>query len=236
MKSLTVCRLLIVLSVLLSARHGKAQDAIMSFPDQYVLLRYFGNAINDTLITENRTIEKIIPVETAIGSQFTDIKNWEEKYMEYLQKVDGYANMLKSGTTLYLDGVEMLRNLNLIKKAIGMNPQGVVATAFMNSLLLEAAVETVKTYTELKEVVAKGGPGNMLNTSERTEMLWSLSENMARLNTKLRKLANDIAYYNCIDVWHRATAGFGNKPRSTLAGQCFDNWKRRAKVETELGY
>jgi hypothetical protein len=48
------------------------------------LLTYFGNIINDTLVVENKKIEKNIAVETTIGLEFQAVRNWETKYMSPL--------------------------------------------------------------------------------------------------------------------------------------------------------
>ena len=101
--------------------------------------------------------------------------------------------------------MEVLRNIYDLRRAIGSNPVGMAATLSLNDLYLETASEFVKVYTTLKESVAKGGETNMLRGSERTEMLWQLSDQMADLNRRLRQLTISIAYHNMMDVWNRYT-------------------------------
>ena len=82
---------------------------------------------------------------------------------------------------------------------------------------METASEFMRTYKTLKQVVAKGGEGNMLSGSERTQLLWNLTDNLARLNRKLRLLAVSITMHSFEDVWNRAINGKIGKSNKTLA-------------------
>ena len=142
-----------------------------------------------------------------------------DKYNAYLKTARGYADALKAGCSLYADGVQTLQHLYEIQRAINANPVGIGATLAMNDLYLETATEFIKTYRLLKVSVAKGGTDNMLTGAERTEMLWQLSDELARLNAKLRTLAISIAYHNLTDVWNQYTAGMVDKSTVVCAAE-----------------
>ena len=153
-----------------------------------------------------------------------------QKYNSYLKTARGYADALKAGTSLYADGVETLRHLYEIRKAINANPTGIGATLAMNDLYLETTTEFIKTYRLLKVSIAKGGTDNMLTGAERTEMLWQLNDELARLNAKLRTLAISIAYHNFTDVWNQYTAGMVDKNHADIAHDAYDRWRRASTV------
>ena len=127
-------------------------------------------------------------------------------------------------------GVETLRHLYEIRKAINANPTGIGATLAMNDLYLETTTEFIKTYRLLKVSIAKGGTDNMLTGAERTEMLWQLNDELARLNAKLRTLAISIAYHNFTDVWNQYTAGMVDKNHADIAHDAYDRWRRASTV------
>lgn len=82
---------------------------------------------------------------------------------------------------------------------------------------METVSEFMRTYKTLKQVVAKGGESNMLSGAERTQLLWNLTDNLARLNRKLRLLAVSITMHSFEDVWNRAINGKIGKSNKMLA-------------------
>jgi hypothetical protein len=175
-------------------------------------------------------MQKTAALQGSMAAEFTMMKKWEQKYNAYLKTARGYADALKAGTSLYADGVETLRHLYEIRKAINANPTGIGATLAMNDLYLETTTEFIKTYRLLKVSVAKGGTDNMLTGAERTEMLWQLNDELARLNAKLRTLAISIAYHNFTDVWNQYTAGMVDKSHADIAHDAYDRWRRASTV------
>lgn len=224
------------MTLLLTATEAKADKVTIFFPDQEVAINQWGSSINKRIGNQNEYISKTMATNSLIAIEFNTIKNWEQAYTRYLKDAQGYLDMLRSGVTIYADGVEMLRNICLIQKAISINPQGVFTTAYMTDIYAETLAEVAKTYTQLKNVVAKGGTSNMLNTSERTELLWDTADDMRRLNKKLASMAFFIAYYNWVDVWRKATVGICNRPRYEIINGCFDGWKRRISTYHRLYY
>ena len=201
-----------------------------SNPSQYVAIAEGQTLVNNAVNSQTKGMQKTAALQGSMAAEFTMMKKWEQKYNSYLKTARGYADALKAGTSLYADGVETLRHLYEIRKAINANPTGIGATLAMNDLYLETTTEFIKTYRLLKVSVAKGGTDNMLTGAERTEMLWQLNDELARLNAKLRTLAISIAYHNFTDVWNQYTAGMLDKSHADIAHDAYDRWRRASTV------
>ena len=166
----------------------------------------------------------------TIAAEFTQIKNWENKYNAYLKSVDGYASSLKAATHLYNDGVRLFINLCDIRKAITNNPQGVAATFSMNNLYAETATELVTVYTTLRDAVATGGEGNMLTGAERSKTLWMIEDSLKNFNHKLSQLSLSLRYYTLQDVWWNATEGILDRDNGKIARQAQSRWQRASRT------
>ena len=186
--------------------------------------------INKGIKGQTHNQEEIAVLQNSIAAEYTMMKKWEQKYNSYLKTAQGYGSSLKASMGIYSEGVRTLQYLWQIKKAIGANPEGAFATFSMNNLYLETAAEFLKVYNLLNTTVAKGGTKNMLNGAERTQVLWSVNDELAYLNRKLRSLIISISYYNFKDVWNNATAGIAHRGSREVAEQALDRWKRAAKV------
>lgn len=114
-------------------------------------------AINSQIQDQIEGQTKTAVLQNTIAAEFNRIHEWERKYSDYLQTVEGYASSLKAATTLYEDGVRIFITLGKLRKAITHNPQGIVATMSMNNLYIETATELVSVYTLLRNAVATGG-------------------------------------------------------------------------------
>lgn len=187
-----------------------------------------GEALIDSKL-KNQTIQldTLAVVHSGIVIAETKMKNWEAKYNSYLKTAQGYASSIKAGCSLYMEGMQTLAALWEIKTACKINPQGIASSISMNNLYMETATELVKTFRILKQVIAKGGEGNMLNGAERTRLLWQLNGEIYELNKKFRALALSISFYSFEDVWNHAIAGKIQKSNKTLAQEAS---KRQAKA------
>ena len=203
-------------------------------PSQYVAIAEGQKAVNAAIESQTSGMQKTAALQGTIAAEFTMMKKWEGKYNAYLKTARGYAEAIKAGCSLYADGVETLSHLHEIQKAINYNPMGIGATLAMNDLYLETTIEFIKTYRLLKVSVAKGGTDNMMTGAERTEMLWELNDELARLNRKLRTLAISIAYHSLTDVWNQATTGMVDKSHAQIAEEAYDRWRRATNVSRIL--
>jgi len=206
-------------------------QCVKTNPGEYTAITQGNIDLNKTIGKQTVKMTAIAGEQGAIAAEFHQIKTWEGKYNQYLKTAQGYAEKLKASTTIYATGVQCLLRLYDIEKAIQNNPQGVAATISINNLFAEVVAEFTKTYTLLKNSVAGGGFKNMLTGAERTQLLWTISDQLEELNSKLRRLSVSLAYYNLIDVWRQATAGLGITSKGQIASDALDRWNRARKVQ-----
>ena len=225
---------LLALAVLMGVSVSSFGQVGEANPLQYAAIAEGTSLLNSTINSQTKGMQKTAAFQGTIAAEFTKMKQWEGKYNAYLKTARGYADALKAGCSLYADGVQTLQHRYEIQRAINANPVGIGATLAMNDLYLETATEFIKTYRLLKVSVAKGGTDNMLTGAERTEMLWQLSDELARLNAKLRTLAISIAYHNLTDVWNQYTAGMVDKSHAEIASEAYERWRRASTVSQIL--
>ena len=225
---------LLVMAILTGVPASSLAQVGEANPLQYAAIAEGTYMLNSAINSQTKGMQKTAAFQGTIAAEFTKMKQWEGKYNAYLKTARGYAEALKAGTTLYADGVQTLQHLYEIQRAVNANPAGIGATLAMNDLYLETASEFIKTYRLLKVSVAKGGTDNMLTGAERTEMLWQLSDELARLNAKLRTLAISIAYHNFTDVWNQYTAGMVDKSHGEIAADAYERWRRASNVSRIL--
>lgn len=201
-------------------------------PLHVMTMQRWTRMLNESVSSQNKNLTEMYGVQTAINLKVTKIKEWERKYNSYLKTARGFAESLKAGTTLYLEGVRTFQSLQQVQKAISANPQGIGTTVSMNNLYSETLAEFLNTYSLLRDEIAGEGKQHMLNGAERNEMLWQLSEQLQQLNQKLHGLALSIAYYNLMDVWKEATAGMTSVDHGTIAKDALNRWKRTHRAIT----
>ena len=225
---------LLAMAVLMGMPASSLAQVGEANPLQYAAIAEGTYMLNSAINSQTKGMQKTAAFQGTIAAEFTKMKQWEGKYNAYLKTARGYAEALKAGTTLYADGVQTLQHLYEIQRAVNANPAGIGATLAMKDLYLETASEFIKTYRLLKVSVAKGGTDNMLTGAERTEMLWQLADELARLNAKLRTLAISIAYHNFTDVWNQYTAGMVDKSHGEIAADAYERWRRASNVSRIL--
>jgi len=225
---------LLAVAVLMGMPSSSLAQVGEANPLQYAAIAEGTYMLNSAINSQTKGMQKTAAFQGTIAAEFTKMKQWEGKYNAYLKTARGYAEALKAGTTLYADGVQTLQHLYEIQRAVNANPAGIGATLAMNDLYLETASEFIKTYRLLKVSVARGGTDNMLTGAERTEMLWQLADELARLNAKLRTLAISIAYHNFTDVWNQYTAGMVDKSHGEIAADAYERWRRASNVSRIL--
>lgn len=203
-----------------------AQGLTSSNPAEYVAIGAGEARIDSQIVKQSRAMAAIAVEQRIMVKANTKMKNWEKKYNQYLKTVSGYASAIKAATTLYADGMQTLTALWEVHTACKINPQGIAASLSMNNLYMEAATEFIRTYKTLKKVVAFGGKSNMLTGAERTQLLWNLTDNLARLNRKLRLLSVSITMHSFEDVWNRAIYGKIMKTNKMLARESSQRMRR----------
>lgn len=225
---LIVCLLALVAS-LIGAVRSYAQ-VVVANPLEWAALVEGNELINAQIKNEMDAQTKTALLQNAIAAEFTQMKKWEQKYNSYLKTAEGYASQIKAASHLYNDGVRLFINLCQLKRAIATNPQGIAATLSMNNLYVETAAELVSVYSTLKNAVDTGGKENMLTGAERSQILWSISDQLGAFNRKLTQLTLSLQYYTLNDVWYNATEGIIDRSHGEIASQARSRWMRAARI------
>jgi len=214
---------------ILCSQRGYCQALATTNTGEYTVLAAGNILINETVKKETTAERETAALQAAMSSEFTKIKQWEQKYNSYLKTAEGYASALKAATSIYDDGMRILLNLDKIRQACANNPQGIAATISMNNLYAETVTEFISVFSLLKQAVAKGGKENMLTGAERSKTLWELEDRLHSLSDKLKLLHYSIRHYRMADVWYQATAGMIERDKHEVALQSLSHWKRYAK-------
>ena len=220
----------LVLPVLMLGSGGLRAQVVVANPLEWIALAEGNELIDAQIKDEIEGQTQTAVLQSTIASEFTQIKNWEQKYNAYLKTVDGYASSLKAATHLYNDGVRLFINLCDIRRAIAANPQGIAATFSMNNLYAETATELVAVYTTLRDAVATGGEGNMLTGAERSKTLWLIEDRLKAFNRKLSRLSLSLRYYTLSDVWYNMTEGILDPDNGDIARQAQSRWMRASRT------
>ena len=139
---------------LLTAGCGKMTAALTTTDPLLMLAVANGTAlVNNQISEETSKMREVGLLQNSIGLQFNAIKTWEGKYNSYLKTARGYAEMLKAGSTLYLDAMVTLRTILEIKRAVKANPEGLAANLAMSNIYIETAMEFIKTFRMLKYTI-----------------------------------------------------------------------------------
>lgn len=218
---------LVAVLVLLFSQGADAQITA-SNPLEWVALAEGNEVINGQIDKQIKGQTQTALMQNTIAAEFNRIHEWEKQYNSYLKTVSGYASSLKACTHLYNDGVRIFLTLGKLGKAIGDNPQGIVAGMNMNNLYIETATELVSVFTLLNDAVAKGGTGNMLTGAERSKTLWALNDQLSVFSRKLHLLYLSIRYYTLNDVWNNVTAGMIDRSNGEAARLAMSRWRRAA--------
>lgn len=228
MKSAIVRTLLAGLVSMLSV--SAMAQASCENPLEYAALTEGNILINEVLDDEIRGQTETAVLQNAIALEFNKIREWEKKYSQYTQTVEGFASSLNAASHIYEDAMHIMVTLGKLGSTISDNPQGVVATMSMNTLYVETATELVSCFTLIRDAVAKGGKQNMLTGAERSQMLWNINDKMDAFAKKLRLLYLSIRYYRMIDVWNTYTAGMIERANGDIAHTAHERWIRAAQT------
>lgn len=203
-------------------------------PLEYEAIREGQGAVDKNVGGQADKLAKVAGFQGAMTEEFAEMKKWDAQYMSYLKTAQGFAESLKAGTTIFADGVIVLRHIMEIRRAVEANPEGIAANLCMSDIYTETANCFVKVYNLLSKTVAGGGSTNMLSGAERNELLWQLADEIGELKTRLGSLAVCLAFNDLSDVWWTATAGMTNRSHGEIARHAFSKWKNVEEVRRTL--
>ena len=213
------------------AMSGQAQygASVQNNADQTLALHTEGGLIRKELGYQDGLLAAITVEQGVMSMELNAMKRWQRTYNNYLKSVEGFTEKLTSATTLYTEGVCLLRNMLDLAKAGKRNPAGALAGATNVKLIGDVAIEAIMAFRTAKETVGGGGSNKMLDGNARVSLLWELNDRLDDLNRKIRKLTNYIYYTRLIDIWEQYTYGMFAFDKKQHAENALERWKHRAK-------
>lgn len=227
------CREIILFLTVVFSTVCNGQGLSSSNPGEYAAIFTGEEKINSEISSQKKGMNKIGLLQAEMSAATTKMKEWEKRYNSYL-KAKEFGERLAVSCQLYGDGVQTLSCLWDIYNGAKYNPQGIFASMSMSNIYMEVATQYLRTYNSIKYLLKYGTDKNMLNGAERTQLLWSLEEELYHLNRKLQRLAVCIATYNFQDVWNKAITGKIEKTNGMLATEARDRMRRAVKGVTAI--
>ena len=95
---------LLAMAVLMGMPASSLAQVGEANPLQYAAIAEGTYMLNSAINSQTKGMQKTAAFQGTIAAEFTKMKQWEGKYNAYLKTARGYAEALKTGTTLYADG------------------------------------------------------------------------------------------------------------------------------------
>ena len=207
----------------------------ISNPAEYAVIKAGEDQLQSTTQKQLEALKKIdVKIATLYGINYK-IRVYEEKYNKYLSAVSSFMTGIKAGSTIYLEGMEVLLALKDLKAAIKHNPNGVLVSGIsMNRLYLDIGAEFLRTFNIMSKIVDKGGDGNMHTGAERVMFLWDLSQGISHLRSKIEQLTLIIGVSSYEDLWNKAIAGKISKTNKVLAKESMKRMRKGLSLSIAL--
>lgn len=166
------------------------------------------------------TQNKIIAAEAAVSVAMDRMHAVENKMLDYLSNAQGaMQNLYQIKRAAELVGVEIPKNMNLLRKSVPGHLKGTAITALVSDELTDAATQMASLYPFMKQLVTSGtynedgfdDKGNATTTKKKVNLLSSAeryyiaNEVVTRLesiNTDLWLLAWQVRTLSWQDLWY----------------------------------
>lgn len=166
------------------------------------------------------TQKKIIAAEAAVGVAMDRMHSVENKMLEYLSNAQGVMqNLYQIKRAAQLVGVEIPKNMDLVRKAVPGHLKGTAIALLVSDELTDAAMQMASLYPFMKQLVTngsydvdgyddKGNPKtekhkvNLLNSAERYYVANEVVTKLENINTDLWLLAWQIRTMSWQDLWY----------------------------------
>lgn len=162
-----------------------------------------------------RTQQKILAAETAVGVAMDRMHKVENQMLDYLSNVQGgVQNLYQIKRATELASVEIPRNMNLLRHSLPGHLKGTAIALLVSDELTDAATQMASLYPFMKQLVTSGSYNvtnadgktekhkvNLLNSAERYYVANEIVTRLESINTDLWLLAWQIRTYSWNDLW-----------------------------------
>ena len=167
-----------------------------------------------------KTQNQIIAAEAGVALAMERMHYIEDKMLGYLQNAQGaMQNIYQIKRAAELVGVEIPKNMSLLRRSIPGHLKGTVIAAMISDELLDATVQMTSLYPFMQQLVTSGSytvegvndngdvvkqkhKVNLLNSAERYYVANEVVRRLEAINTDLWLLAWQIRTYSWSSLWY----------------------------------
>ncbi len=171
--------------------------------------------LKDLFKKREKTQKAIIASEASVFVAMERMHSLENKMLGYLQNAQGaMQNIYQIKRAAELVGVEIPKNMALLRKSIPGNLKGTAIAVLVSEELLDATTQMASLYPFMKQLVTSGSYNltnadgktekhkvNLLNSAERYYVANEIVTRLESINTDLWLLAWQIRMYSWNDLW-----------------------------------
>jgi hypothetical protein len=171
--------------------------------------------LKDLFKKREKTQQAIIASEASVFLAMERMHQLENKMLGYLQNAQGaMQNIYQIKRAAELVGVEIPKNMALLRKSIPSNLKGTAIAVLVSDELMDATTQMLSLYPFMKQLVTSGSYNvtnadgktekhkvNLLNSAERYYVANEIVTRLESINTDLWLLAWQIRTYSWNDLW-----------------------------------
>lgn len=171
--------------------------------------------LKDLFKKREKTQKAIIASEASVFVAMERMHQLENKMLGYLQNAQGaMQNIYQIKRAAELVGVEIPKNMALLRKSIPGNLKGTAIAVLVSDELMDATTQMLSLYPFMKQLVTSGSYNvtnadgktekhkvNLLNSAERYYVANEIVTRLESINTDLWLLAWQIRTYSWNDLW-----------------------------------
>ena len=171
--------------------------------------------LKDLFKKREKTQKAIIASEASVFVAMERMHSLENKMLGYLQNAQGaMQNIYQIKRAAELVGMEIPKNMALLRKSIPGNLKGTAIAVLVSDELMDATTQMLSLYPFMKQLVTSGSYNvtnadgktekhkvNLLNSAERYYVANEIVTRLESINTDLWLLAWQIRTYSWNDLW-----------------------------------
>ena len=171
--------------------------------------------LKDLFKKREKTQQAIIASEASVFLAMERMHQLENKMLGYLQNAQGaMQNIYQIKRAAELVGVEIPKNMALLRKSIPGNLKGTAIAVLVSDELMDATTQMLSLYPFMKQLVTSGSYNvtnadgktekhkvNLLNSAERYYVANEIVTRLESINTDLWLLAWQIRTLSWNDLW-----------------------------------
>lgn len=172
------------------------------------------NMLEQIFSKREKTQQKIIAAESAVTLAMTRMHDVEDKILGYMSNVQaGFQNLYQIKRAAQLVGVEIPKQMALVKKSIGIGHiEGTMMAAVVGDELREVTLEMASLYPFMAQLVTSGSytntdgskkKVNLLDSAERYYICTTIVSKLENINTSLYMLAWEIQTMRYRDLFYK---------------------------------